>query len=97
MKTILTGVTAFLAYLGAVASSIWAIVEFILYLVKDKVFNWWSVWMILICAGVALLMFIASAVFAVKNKSEIKNFTEVGKKSRFQERLEQMQKERGVK
>lgn len=31
-----------LALLASVAS-IWAIVEFILYLVKDDPFNWWSV------------------------------------------------------
>lgn len=93
MKVVSTTILAVLAYLGSAVSCIWAIVEFILYLVKDKVFNWWSVWMILICGGLALVMFIFSAVFTVKARNEsVKNFT--GKKSRFQERLEQMAEER---
>lgn len=69
MKVVLTSVAAIIAYLGSVVSSIWAIVEFILYLVKDKIFNWWSVWSILICAVLALVLFIFSSIFSIKSKS----------------------------
>ena len=96
MKTLLSGLIGFVAYLGSVVSFIWAIVEFILYLAKDKIFNWWSVWSILICIGVALLMFIASAVFAVKDKHKIKNTQVIAKKSMFEERMEQINRERGL-
>ncbi len=80
MKVILTTILATLAHLGSVVSCIWAIVEFILYLVKDKVFNWWSVWMILICVGLAVAMSLLSVVFASKLR---------GKRSIFQERFAQ--------
>ena len=94
MKVVLTSVLAFIAYLGSVVSCIWAIVEFILYLVKDKIFNWWSVWSILICGGLALVMFIFSAVFTVKTRNKsVKNF-EGKRTSRFQQRLEEMAEER---
>lgn len=68
MKYVLSGLMSIVCYLGTFASCIWAIVEFILYLVKDKTFNWWSVWMILICGGATVLMFILSAVFSVAEK-----------------------------
>jgi undecaprenyl pyrophosphate phosphatase UppP len=29
-------------------SAIWAVVSFLIYLVKDKEFNWWSIWLIII-------------------------------------------------
>lgn len=87
MKVLLTGVLAFIAYFGSVVSCVWAIVEFILYLVKDKIFNWWSVWSILLCAGLALFIFILSIVLIAKEKKDgIKNFQ--GKTmSRFNQRL----------
>jgi hypothetical protein len=34
----------FIAAIGLYGSSLWAMVEFILYLVKDKAFNWLSVY-----------------------------------------------------
>jgi len=45
-RTDRTGLNFILAFImGILASvfSVWAIVEFILYLVKDNPFNWWSV------------------------------------------------------
>lgn len=90
MKTILIGIVAFLGYLGTGVASIWAVVEFILYLTKDKLFNWGSIWMLSICIGVVLLISITSIKFAFKSKGEIRNFTGESKKSWEQEQLEQM-------
>ena len=87
--TILT----FVAYLGSVVSCIWAVIEFILYLVKDTVFNWWSVWSILMFGFVALVLGLTTLVFSAKERN--KSIKEFGtKKSSFQTRLEQMAEQR---
>ncbi len=94
MKVVLTSTLAFIAYLGSAVSCIWAIVEFTLYLVKDKNFNWWSVWSILICVGLALVMSIFAAVFTVNTRNEsVKNF-EGKRTSRFEQRLKEMAERR---
>jgi phosphotransferase system glucose/maltose/N-acetylglucosamine-specific IIC component len=92
MKTILFGAATFLSYLGGVVSAIWAIIEFILYLVKDRVFNWWSVWAILICIGVGVISFLFTVIFSVKENRTPKNL--IKRKSAFMERLEETQKKR---
>jgi predicted membrane channel-forming protein YqfA (hemolysin III family) len=78
---ILTGIS----YLGSVISCIWALIEFIIYLVKDTQFNWWSVWCILIFGLLALILGLITFVFLAKDRT---------KKSSFQIRLEEMQKSR---
>jgi uncharacterized membrane protein (DUF106 family) len=96
MKVIAIAILTVAAYLGATISSIWAVVEFILYLVKDRPFNWWSVWIFITCIVLALFVVIASAIIEAKNRQDsIKNFTP--KRSRFQERLEEMSKQRNTK
>lgn len=92
MKKLVLAILGVTAYLGATASGIWAIVEFVLYLVKDKEFNWWSVWMILICGVSALVFLVMSAVIDGKEKIEAAKLTP--KKSKFQEALEKMAAER---
>ncbi len=97
-KQIAFTVTAFLAYLGATVSCIWAMVEFILYLVKDKPFNWWSIWSILICSCAAIALFIIGAVMSTKTKYNVRKSAPITdaifKKSRFQDRLEEMERQR---
>jgi phosphotransferase system glucose/maltose/N-acetylglucosamine-specific IIC component len=94
MKIIFTLLLQIIAYAGSVVSSIWAIVEFILYLVKDKAFNWWSVWMILICIGAGIVLFFFNLFFMIKQRSkESKTENRFGK-SRFQQRLEEMAEKR---
>ena len=44
--------------MGTGICSTWAIIEFILYLVKDKEFNWTSVWLAGICLFLTLFFFI---------------------------------------
>jgi hypothetical protein len=52
------------------------------------------VWSILLCGGLALVMLIFAAVFTVKTRNEsVKNF-EGKRKSRFQQRLEEMEEQR---
>ena len=63
MKSIIAVSIATVSYLGAVISVIWALVEFILYLVKDKEFNWLSLWMILALSVIAILSIMISAYF----------------------------------
>lgn len=68
MKTITVGFLALVSYFGITISIIWAFVEFVLHLVKDKEFNWWSVWMILICIISAIVFGISAMVIAVQEK-----------------------------
>ncbi len=90
MKVILTSVSGLIAYIGCVISCIWAVVEFILYLGKDKIFNWWSVWMIVIFAILSMVMIVVSAYLKQKEQSKIINYrTDLNKKSKFQQKLEE--------
>lgn len=54
-KTAMGFITAFALGLLMTAASIWAIVEFILYLTKDDPFNWWSVGAIAIVSVLYLI------------------------------------------
>ena len=44
-----------ISYLGIYVSVIWAIVSFIIYLVKDIAFNWWSICVIIVCIVILIL------------------------------------------
>lgn len=95
MKILITLLLQIIAYAGGIVSSIWAIIEFIVYLVKDHPFNWWSVWTILICIGVGIVCFFANLIFMTKNKSENRfenRFNNSGTNNRFSQRLEEMRK-----
>lgn len=101
MKKIVTSVFFMVvAYVGIPLSSIWAIVGFILYLVKDTPFNWWSIWSFLICIFMFLVNIALTVVFAhnleqEENKKEIK--VGVLKKSAFTQRMEKMiEQKRGL-
>jgi phosphotransferase system glucose/maltose/N-acetylglucosamine-specific IIC component len=102
MKSVSVILMAVIAYFGTTVSCIWSVVEFILYLAKDKEFNWWSVYSIFICLFTALLLVIISFIFtylngkkSVEEKSKFNGIdTYAPKRSEFQKRLEAMQKER---
>lgn len=90
MKIIITLFFQIIAYAGSIVSCIWAIVEFLLYLVKDREFNWWSVWSILICIGLGIILFILNIVFVITKKEEkINPLERKSYKSRLQQRLDQ--------
>lgn len=62
-------VSIFLLYLSVITANvavIWAAVEFVLYLVKDHVFNWWSIWALIISTVLSFMFAVLSAMY--KNK-----------------------------
>lgn len=97
MKTLITGLISIVAKIGASLSCIWAIIEFILYLVKDRPFNWWSVWSIIICTITTIVMAITCVYYQHKERRLNKNDTYPGKKSRFQQKLEEIAEKRNNK
>lgn len=80
-----------LTNVGVSASLLWTIVEFIMYLVKDDKFNWWSVGTVLICY---FSYFLLSLWEALLKEQKLQQFTHVNYTGKFQERLEAMQKQR---
>lgn len=95
MKIISFIVLQIIAVIAANVTFIWAIIEFILYIAKDKVFNWWSVWGFVISTLIAIVLTIFAAVSKVKTQNkawnEMKQRQSTVTKSRFQQRLEEMQ------
>ena len=67
---------------------VWAVISFLIYLVKDIPFNWHSVWLSILSI---VLYIICGSLFVMIKAKEI---TEVKrtKLSKFQEKLMQMQK-----
>lgn len=87
-------ISLIVAVIIANVAFVWAIIEFILFLVKDKEFNWWSVWIFVISAVVAIILNIIVVVTKVKQRNrtrvDMKQHQVTEKKSKFQERLEEM-------
>ena len=75
MKTLTLFAVKFLAVLSANASFIWAIIEFILYLVKDKEFNWWSVWTFLISVATGIISLLLLIAIEPRKKTFADNFS----------------------
>ncbi len=71
---------------------LWGIIEFILYLAKDKSFNWWSVLGFIISVVVALVCIVFALI--VKSKALSTSINSSRFKSRFQQRLEEMEQKR---
>lgn len=90
MKIILASGLILLSRIGAILSVIWAVLEFILYIAKDKVFNWWCIWTLIICVLLPIVVSVITLLKTVKNNS----FSSPGKKSAFQMRLEEEMKKR---
>lgn len=67
MKTKILLATNVLSITIAIFFALWAAIEFVIYLVKDIPFNWWSVWIILICLGV----YIITAIIAIIHRARI--------------------------
>lgn len=87
MKKLIFSVIAIVGYIGICVCSIWAIVSFIIYLVKDIPFNWWSVWTFLICCFVTFCGFVLSAIYGAK---EARKETD-GVVNKWQQRIKEMQ------
>ena len=86
MKIIITALAVITAVISKL-SWIWPLIEFCLYLFKDKEFNFFSLWFMLI-SWIVAVVFILLAAFMNAKSSESKF------KSSFQSRLEQMAKQR---
>ncbi|MDB4299647.1 hypothetical protein N9928_01200 [bacterium] len=97
MKTISLFTVKVLAVIGANLAFAWMCIEFILYLVKDRIFNWWSVWSFMICVVVAIAIVALVGFEAIKNRKEhLKAFEqrrENKPKSKFRQRLDEAMKE----
>lgn len=90
MKTLVVSVAALLAYLGAGLSLIWIAVSFLIYLVKDAPFNWNSVWCFVVSAILSIVFGILTVALQAKGRINKLN----SKKSAFQDKLEEMAKNR---
>jgi high-affinity Fe2+/Pb2+ permease len=101
MKVISLLVVKVLAVIVANLAFFWAIIEFILYLVKDKVFNWWSVWTFCISVAVALVVVAYGGIYAIKNRNKalnsLKKMREDKPKSRFQQKLDKAMEQANTK
>ncbi len=80
MKTTITALAVITAVISK-ASWIWPLIEFCLYLFKDKEFNYFSLWFMLIA-------FVTAAVFM--GLATYLNIKAAPKESTFQERLRDM-------
>ena len=89
MKKISSSLTilAICFYVATAVCLIWAKIEFLIYLFKDKPFNWLSVWLAVMFAALSLICIFISANLQVKQNKPVK-------KSRVEERIEAMRKER---
>lgn len=99
-KTVFSAVVMMLSYAGITISGIWTIVEFIIYLVKDHQFNWWSLWTLIISICTLIVSMVATLIFAALQKKNASSFPTSDtrphfvKKSKFQLRLEEMEKQK---
>ena len=91
MKIINLLIIQWIAVLSANLTFLWAIIEFILYLVKDKPFNWISIWLFLLSILVILVSIIFTAITKLSNKSINQKYYPNGK---FRERLNEMTEQR---
>ncbi len=98
MKTIAYGFLAIVSKISITISSIWAIVEFIMYLVSKDSFNWNSL-ICLVVSYVSMYLFALLTVFSehndkIKQAEALKaQFKASGKVSKFEERLEAMRQQ----
>lgn len=88
MKALLLGIAIFASYLTAMASSVWTLVEFIIYLAKDHEFNWWSLWVFIGSSITSIVLVVVGAFYKKKIKSERPSFAErLKEKAKERERL----------
>jgi hypothetical protein len=86
MKAIIISLITVFCYFLMSLSVIWAIIEFILYLVKDRQFNWWSVIAVVIF-GILAFIFGITILFIEDDKPSTEQ-----EKSVFAKRLEEIKK-----
>lgn len=80
------------AVIGSIVSFVWAIVEFIIYLVKDLPFHWRSVYCFIICLVILIVTVVYSGYLSAKKGSDFK--TPYKNNSKFKQRLDEMEAKR---
>ena len=86
-------ITKILAVIMANVSFIWVIIEFILYIEKDQVFNWWSVLAFVISVIVSITLVVFAIVWEKKELSmldKLKKKENKNPNSLFQKRLDKI-------
>ena len=97
MKKFLSLLLVIISYIISVISSIWMIVEFVIYLVKDKPFNWNSLYVFIVSVIATILFQFIFFIITINGKSKTIDRTTTLTKSKFQQRLEDIAKQRGYK
>jgi hypothetical protein len=90
MKKVALMIVQILLAVAAKVSLIWVCIEFILYLFKDSVFNWNSVWVFCITWTLAVLAVVAFIIYEAANMPNRK----IKLKSGFQKRLQELEERR---
>lgn len=86
MKTIILLIGQWISVIAAHVAFLWCIIEFILYLAKDKEFNWNSVWMFIISVVIFLICLILLLI--IKVEDHIKKSHKYG--GRFAKRMQEI-------
>jgi|SRR6188508_176488 len=90
MKVVISLIITILSYISIGICSIWSIVSFLIYLVKDIPFNWWSLWSIIISIVVMIVSLVLTAVFKAVNHNKVyTQHIDNKPKSRWELRLEE--------
>lgn len=91
MKVIISMALTILSYISIGICSIWTIVSFLIYLVKDIPFNWWSLWSIIISIVVMTVSIILTVVFkTIHDNKIIAHYQQNKPKSRWKLKLEEV-------
>ena len=93
-KTIGLTVLTIMSYLGLIGGIVWAIVSFIIYLVKDEPFHWGSLWLTGVSLVAMIFFFIWMSVSQHKYKAKRKSEAPQKAMSKFQQRLAEMEAKR---
>jgi ABC-type tungstate transport system substrate-binding protein len=94
MKKLIFKLLTIISSIAFAVGSIWVIVSFLIYLVKDNPFSWASLWFTISSLIGCFLFLILDIIIQVKNKKkepEATGTTFKGK-SKFQQRLEEAQR-----
>lgn len=90
MKVFFALIFQIVAYIGCMICGVWALIAFILYLAKDIPFEWWSLWSLIGCIVLSIILLIINAWIVFLNDQPDNPGTY---KSNFQKRLEKKQEE----
>jgi len=91
MKIIISTITYGICSILGSLCFVWTAIEFILYLFKDEIFNWNSLWLTITFFALSFIFMIITFILS-KDKTNIRDKYSDTKQSEFQKRLEQIKK-----